>query len=82
MNNVPINVRVYLDVPFKDKNKAKEYGCKWDSDNKKWYCIDSDKGKSNITKCVEHWGSKAYKMINSQKILLKNIPNDNRGYTS
>ena len=32
-----MNVRIYLSVPFNDKNKAKDLGCRWDPDRKKWY---------------------------------------------
>lgn len=27
----------YLNVPYKEKNEAKESGARWDPDNKKWY---------------------------------------------
>jgi len=30
-----MNVRIYLSVPFNDKNKAKDLGCRWDPDRKK-----------------------------------------------
>lgn len=33
--NVPqMNVRVYLHVPFNDKDEAKDLGCRWDGDRK------------------------------------------------
>lgn len=77
-----MNVRVYLNVPFRDKDDAKELGCRWDPDRKKWYCIDSDYGKSKITECVNRWGENAYKLIDDKKISLYDIPSQNRGYTS
>lgn len=85
MNTIepPMNVRVYLYVPFKDKDYAKELGCRWDINRKKWYCIDSDKGKSKISKCIEIWNNpEPYKIINGKNILLSKIVNENRGYTS
>lgn len=82
MNYVKMNVRVYLDIPFDEKYEAKELGCRWDPERKSWYCIDSDYGKSNVTKCVEYWGSKAYKIINGSKIKLDDIPKEKRGFTS
>lgn len=81
-NEVLMNVRVYLEIPFEDKEDAKELGCRWDPDRKKWYCIDSDHGKSNITKCLKIWGQNAYKIINDKKIPINQIKNDNRGYTT
>lgn len=80
-NTVQMNVRVYLDVPFCDKDEAKELGCRWDPDIKKWYCIDSDYGKSNITQCLELWGSNAFKLINDRVVYVRDIPENNRGYT-
>ena len=29
--------RVYLQVDYKDKDKVKSHGAKWDFDNKRWY---------------------------------------------
>lgn len=43
-----MNVRVYLSVPYNEKDDAKELGCRWDPGRKKRYCIDSDYGKSNL----------------------------------
>lgn len=40
--------RVYLHVPYKDKDRAKKLGCRWDSDRGQWYYIDE--GKSNVYK--------------------------------
>lgn len=30
--------RIYLRVSFDDKDKVKALGCRWDSQNKLWYC--------------------------------------------
>jgi len=76
----PMNVRVYLYVPFDDKDYAKELGCRWDSKLKKWYCIDSDYGKSNVSMCIQIWNTpEPYKIINGQIILLSKITK--RGFT-
>lgn len=32
--------RVYLNIPFRDKDKAKENGARWDNDRKSWYAPD------------------------------------------
>ena len=86
MNNYrepQMNVRVYLNIPFNDKDNAKDMGCKWDMDRKKWYCIDSDYGKSNVSKYIQTWdNTEPYKIINGTKILLSNISTNNRGYTN
>lgn len=84
MNTIepPMNVRVYLYIPFRDKDEAKEFGCRWDMSRKKWYCIDSDYGKSNVSKCIQIWDNpEPYKLINGNVVLLSNIPDRNRGFT-
>jgi hypothetical protein len=84
MNTIepPMNVRVYLSIPFIDKDEAKELGCRWDTTRKKWYCIDSDYGKSNISKCIQIWDNpEPYKIINGNVILLSDIPDIKRGFT-
>jgi len=35
--------RIYLQVPFSEKDKAKELGARWDAFEKKWYCPDPDR---------------------------------------
>lgn len=50
-----MELRVYFTIPFEGKDQAKELGCRWDPERKKWYCIDSDKGKSQVTRCLELW---------------------------
>src|SRR3989304_3597434 len=78
-----MNVRVYLHVPFDDKEQAKELGCHFDWDRKKWYCIDSDYGKSNVSQCIEIWDEpEPYKIINGIEYPLSEIPKMERGYTS
>jgi len=77
-----MNVRVYLSIPFSEKDDAKELGCRWDASRKKWYCIDSDYGKSNVTKCVQLWADPApYKIINGTTVPLSDILEHNRGFT-
>lgn len=34
------NLRVNLNVPFKEKDEAKKLGAKWDPQIKKWYIPD------------------------------------------
>jgi hypothetical protein len=34
--------RSYLNVPYSEKDHAKQYGAKWDADKKKWYFQGSD----------------------------------------
>ena len=43
--------KVYLAVPFKDKNEAKELGAKWDKDNKSWF---TNTDNPNLEK-LEKW---------------------------
>ncbi len=37
MSKRPSNRGTVLNVPFKDKERAKELGAKWDPDIKKWF---------------------------------------------
>ena len=34
--------RFYLNLRYTDKERAKELGCKWDNDTKKWYVLTSN----------------------------------------
>jgi hypothetical protein len=82
-NKVPMNIRVYFHIPFKDKEIAKNLGCRWDPERRKWYCIDSNYGKSNIDECCEIWNfPEPYKIINDVNIKLSDIPDQNRGFTT
>ncbi len=33
-------MRIYLNVPYRDKELAKRRGCRWDGINKKWFIDD------------------------------------------
>ena len=78
-----MNIRVYLNIPYSDKDYAKNLGCRWDPERKSWYCIDSDKGKSNVSECTEIWSDpEPYKIIDNEIHLISDIPDENRGYTN
>jgi len=50
---------------------------------KKWYCIDSDKGKSNISLCIKEWNKpEPFKIINGKLWDLSEIPDNNRGFST
>jgi ribonuclease HI len=38
--NTPVKERVYLDVPYEEKDVAKSNGAKWDPSKKKWWVYD------------------------------------------
>ena len=46
------NGKVYIKIPFKNKDAVKKLGCKWDPDKKSWYYLSTtDKNKiSDIMK--------------------------------
>ncbi|WP_426811686.1 zincin-like metallopeptidase domain-containing protein (plasmid) [Pseudomonas sp. WOUb67] len=51
------NNRTYIDVPFKEKNEAKEQGAKWDRQERSWYIPEGvDKAP------FEHWLNPAPKV--------------------
>lgn len=68
MNQVAMDSRIYLNIPFKDKEEAKSLGCRWDPEKKSWYCI---KDKNNTSECIEKWGNKSHKIIDGKNIPLK-----------
>ena len=44
--------KIYLNVPFNEKNDAKNLGAKWDKNKKKWFIFNDDKNKTEI---IEKW---------------------------
>jgi hypothetical protein len=44
--------RIYLAVPFVEKDEAKSFGAKWDRECKKWYC---EKNNKNYKVLLEKW---------------------------
>jgi len=53
-NKVSVDpTQIYLNVPYPHKDYAKELGCRWDFDRKKWYCMSNH---SNANECVRRWG--------------------------
>lgn len=51
------NIKNYLNVPFSQKEDAKELGCKWDKDKKKWFYYNNI-NPENIEKLEKLYGSK------------------------
>jgi len=44
--------KIFLKVPYKDKNEVKKNGAFWDSNVKKWYIID---GFENYKQIFKKW---------------------------
>jgi ribonuclease HI len=42
--------RVYLNVPYSEKDKAKAKGAKWDAEKKKWYIFENSQFKEELFK--------------------------------
>mgnify|MGYP001546352570 CR=1 FL=1 len=40
--------RYYLNIPYKHKEQAKQLGCGWDPDEKKWYCCEPSDAISSL----------------------------------
>ena len=51
------NVKVYLNVPYAEKDEAKQLGSWFDGDKKKWY-IPSKVSDENRKKLIDRWGIK------------------------
>jgi len=37
-----MNKKIYIEVDYSEKTKAKESGAFWDPEKKKWYCYDNE----------------------------------------
>tara|TARA_B110000971_G_scaffold221834_1_gene270895 strand:- start:1329 stop:2276 length:948 start_codon:yes stop_codon:yes gene_type:complete len=48
--------RIYLNVPYSEKEGVKKYGGRWDKDKKKWYIMKSI-GELNKHFVMEKWGN-------------------------
>lgn len=42
--------RIYLNVPFEEKDQAKELGAKFDSQSKKWFIVKGEVNSANFSK--------------------------------
>jgi len=40
--------KIYLNVPFSQKDDAKKLGAKWDRSKKKWYVLENNKNKDDL----------------------------------
>jgi|UniRef100_A0A6C0IS21 ribonuclease HI len=47
------NKRIYLKVPYGEKEDVKKLGGRWDMNRKKWYIM---KGNRHMTQCMGRWG--------------------------
>lgn len=34
-------VKIFLEIPYEERELAKKHKCRWCPDSKKWYCVDS-----------------------------------------
>jgi hypothetical protein len=44
------NPKIYFEIPYKFKDKAKTLGCKWDKDKKFWFSYDDNSNIEEIKK--------------------------------
>ena len=44
------NNKIYLNVPYANKDEAKKMGSRWDAEKKKWYIFDNNKEKEILLK--------------------------------
>ena len=78
----PMNSRVYLNIPYSERKEAIELKCRWDPFRKLWFCIDSDRGKNNVSECIKKWNNpEPYKILYNRVTPLHEIPKNKRGYT-
>jgi hypothetical protein len=53
MENFEYGERVYLSVPYSEKDQAKNIGCRWDTVKKKWYIRDKNDCFDYL---IDRWG--------------------------
>jgi len=46
--------KIYLNIPFEDKDEAKKMGARWEPGKKKWYIFDNNKYKPQM---MGRWGN-------------------------
>lgn len=46
--------RIYLNVPYEEKDEAKQMGARWESSKKKWYIMENNRHKSQM---MGRWGT-------------------------
>ena len=60
-----------MNVPYKEKEEAKQLECKWDPNRKSWFITVEN---PNYRFVIEKYGKNAYKIVNDKKVLLTDIP--------
>ena len=63
--------RIYLQVPFSEKDQAKNLGARWDAKRKQWYCSDS----KNI-EAFSRWTEKKSRTLNELSDEQKKFVNE------
>jgi len=54
ISSCPYDNKIYLNVPFNEKNDAKKLGTKWDKSKKKWFIFNNNKNKTEI---IANWSN-------------------------
>lgn len=60
--------KVYLKVPYADKDEAKSLGCRWDPEVKKWWTFKDNK---NYTEIKSNWAEPETKKKTTQPVLKR-----------
>jgi Domain of unknown function (DUF5710) len=64
--------RVYLNVPYEEKDEAKALGARWSPDNKRWY-VPEGRDRSKLSKWIPFSQSVKPEPISGSILLNKNI---------
>lgn len=54
--------RIYVFVPFKEKNIAKELGCRWDGDRRRWYFEWNPTNRDGAVEILKRFGTHRIKL--------------------
>jgi hypothetical protein len=54
--------KIYIFVPFKEKNIAKERGCRWDGDRRRWYFKWNPANRDGAVEILKRFGTRRIKL--------------------
>jgi len=67
----PVTSRIYLNLGFYDVNRAKGYGCLWDSRRNMWYFHDDEYKHARIEENIDlHTELKPFKIIGDVRFYI------------
>jgi len=60
-------IKIFLNIHYNDRKKAKEFGCIWDRKEKKWYCEDNNEKYEEILNLFEKYKTEEIELIGEDR---------------